>query len=305
MYRTDVPEREEDIPLFFKTMASKVVERQFNKEVSVFKAWRQDTPASLNQAFNEDIKHWKGYRFIKQDEERIETEGVLKKHFARLKHIFIHCCAGSSFPYLTSLDFADFAIKSKMPDNIVNLSTLDRTFIAANLKVDAAASTDGSNGLCRFEFLEILVRLANIKYLETKIVKSFTEAAEKLISECVIHNFLPESWQEFRDKELWTIDVNDVLEANLDNLKKIYASYITQVHKSMDLQDCIKLCTVDSPLQISEKDICFAYGMCKMTVVNEEKFKGQYSALQFVEFLEFVGRIAFAKFKNASGDMQS
>ena len=43
--------------------------------------------------------------------------------------------------------------------------------------------------------------------------------------------------------------------------------------------------------------------MSKMTVINEDKFSKQYNQLQFVEFLEFIGRLALAKFKNAGGDM--
>lgn len=56
-----------------------------------------------------------------------------------------------------------------------------------------------------------------------------------MITEFVLQNFVPEPWQEFRDSQLWTIDVNDVFEANLDNIRKIYNSYLTQVHKFMDL----------------------------------------------------------------------
>ena len=50
-------------------MANKVVERAFNKEASVFAKWRSDTGPALTMAFNEDIKLWKGYRFIKQDDD--------------------------------------------------------------------------------------------------------------------------------------------------------------------------------------------------------------------------------------------
>ncbi len=50
-------------------MANKVVERSFNKEMSVFSKWRADTASTLNNAFNEDIKLWKGYRFIKSEDD--------------------------------------------------------------------------------------------------------------------------------------------------------------------------------------------------------------------------------------------
>ena len=52
-----------------KVMANKVIERAFDKEASVFGKWRQDTASSLNSAFAEDIKLWKGYRFIKSDDD--------------------------------------------------------------------------------------------------------------------------------------------------------------------------------------------------------------------------------------------
>ena len=50
-------------------MQSKVVERAFNKDMSVFNKWRVDSPSLLNNAYNEDIKLWKGYRFIKSEED--------------------------------------------------------------------------------------------------------------------------------------------------------------------------------------------------------------------------------------------
>lgn len=137
---------------------------------------------------------------------------MLKRHYSKLRDIFNHLAASSQWPNISSLDFCDFAGKAKIIDNYVNISSVDRTFIAATLKV--VESNAPSNGLRRFEFLEIMVRLANIKFLETKIVKSYAEATEKMLSECVIPSFVPEPWQEFREKELWTMDVKDVFEAN-------------------------------------------------------------------------------------------
>ena len=46
-YKCDVPIRTEELPPFAKQMQSKVVEREFKKESSVFSKWRMDTPASV------------------------------------------------------------------------------------------------------------------------------------------------------------------------------------------------------------------------------------------------------------------
>ena len=259
-------------------MQSKVVERAFNKEMSVFQKWRQDTPKQLSDAYNEDIKLWKGYRFIKDEGDKADTERVLQKYFAELKETFIAIAATSAWPNVGQLDFCDFATKARFLDAAVNISCVDRSFIAANLKV-ADVATAPSNGLKRFEFLEIIVRLANSKYGETKVVKTYAEATEKLITDCVLPYFVPEPWQEFRDKELWTIDVNDLLESNLENLENVYRRFRTPTKQFLDLEDCITLCTRDTNLGISEKDIAFCFGYCQMTVVNEEKHYKQYATL--------------------------
>jgi hypothetical protein len=65
---------------------------------------------------------------------------------------------------------------------------------------------------------------------------------------------------------LWTIDVNDILEANLVSLKKIYERYFTSVKKHLILDDVI---SIFSPLEIPEKDLTFCFAMSKMTVTNE------------------------------------
>jgi hypothetical protein len=67
----------------------------------------------------------------------------------------------------------------------------------------------------------------------------------------------------------------------------------------LNLEDCIALCTKDSQLNISEKDLAFCHGMSKMTVINESANYKAYQGMQFVEFLEFVGRIAHIKFKSS------
>ena len=105
-------------------------------------------------------------------------------------------------------------------------------------------------------------------------------------------------WQEFRDKHLYTIEVNGLFEVNLDLLKKIYSSYYSPRKKFMNFEDALKLLMKDSLLNLSEKDATYCYGMSKMTVTkeNDAKYSQQYSELKFLEFLEMIGRVAELKF---------
>lgn len=56
------------------------------------------------------------------------------------------------------------------------------------------------------------------------------------------------SWQSWREQELWTLEVNDVLHANLDSLRHVMEFYISPTHKYMTLKDGINLCTRDTAL---------------------------------------------------------
>ena len=88
-----------------------------------------------------------------------------------------------------------------------------------------------------------------------------------------------EPWQGFRDNELWTIDVNDILEANLENLKKIYANYFSSVKKFITYDDVLSMCTKECDLDIPEKDIQQCFVMSKMAVTNEVINYKQYQIM--------------------------
>jgi len=91
--------------------------------------------------------------------------------------------------------------------------------------------------------------------------------------------------------------VNDILEANLEGLKKVYEYYFEPRKKYMTMADALRLMMHDTPLAMSEKDAKYCYGMCKMTVLQEMDQSWQYKQLQFVELLEMLGRIAEFKFR--------
>lgn len=100
------------------------------------------------------------------------------------------------------------------------MATIDRLFISTNVELEAN-DENPDKALCRYEFLEIMVRLANSKFRETGITKTYAEGLQKLLEENIYPNSKPHDWQEFRDKELWTIEVNDLLDANLEGLRKV------------------------------------------------------------------------------------
>ena len=85
------------------------------------------------------------------------------------------------------MEFCDAVIKWKMIDQNLTTQGTDGAFVATNYDGESLEGND-ENSLCRYEFLEILVRLAKIKYLDKNICLTHVEATKRLIEECIIPN---------------------------------------------------------------------------------------------------------------------
>jgi hypothetical protein len=79
----------------------------------------------------------------------------------------------SNFPTIGMVDFTQFCEKAEIFDKVINVSTIDRLFIASNYEVEKN-DDNPDRELCRFEFMEILLRIANAKYRETGICKTYS-----------------------------------------------------------------------------------------------------------------------------------
>lgn len=184
----------------------------------------------------------------------------------------------------------------------MQLSSVDRTFVAAKaanveLEEKIETTTNSDNSLCRFQFLEIVVRLGKCKYMETGIEKTFSKAAERVIKQNMKKFDETEEWQGFRDDVLWKIPVHDLLEPNIPGLRKVYESFFEPRKRYMNMKDCVDLFTNNTDLLPLDKDVQYCFGMSKMTYATETKNADAfYGNLKFVEFLEMLGRVAKCKY---------
>jgi len=87
-----------------------------------------------------------------------------------IKEIFVNLIAVSSYPCVGLMDYGDFVVKCRIKEDSLgcNQSAIDRTFIAA--KIQKGGSTDSKvengigNAMQRYEFFEVIVRLAQMRY---------------------------------------------------------------------------------------------------------------------------------------------
>lgn len=157
----------------------------------------------------------------------------------------------------------------------------------------------------RWSFLESLIRICKERYIDTNQEKTYAAALTRLICKKMIPNLDQvglEPWQETREDYVWTLDVDDLLRANLDGLQKVYCHFSSK--RKITHDECCKIFTHYLPTPLPLAQAKFAYGMSKMSVAEEMRptdYKG-YLHMEFVEFLEMVCRVALLKFKGSDLD---
>lgn len=115
-----------------------------------------------------------------------------------------------------------FCERAGILDKKLNSAAVQTYFKASNFE-EVEQENNDDNALCRFEFMEILVRCAKGKYLDNSKDKSLYNAVKRLIEDKILdttNTMVP--WHRFRLEQLWTNEVNDLLEVNLGALRILF-----------------------------------------------------------------------------------
>ena len=83
------------------------------------------------------------------------------------------------------LDFSNLANTLKLLDKNLNTATIDRLFIATNVEL-VAMDDNPDKELCRFELLEILVRMSGAKYKDHGITSTYSEGLKKILEDYIV-----------------------------------------------------------------------------------------------------------------------
>lgn len=258
----------------------------------------------------DDFKHWKLEKIVKVPSEQDSIKAVFSKHYKQLKEIYLQACCQYRPPNINYTDFLNFLSIANVTDSVITPGTIGVYFREVNFGAEEMEENDNRT-LCRFEFMEILVRIAKGKYVEHGRMTNLAEAFEKLL----IEHILPMSeklvpWQAFRDNHMWNLPVNDLLMINMRKQKKLYQA-IAELkefkHRYNRTRENFRVATIDQILaflsntlpNVLDKHYLKCFHLSKMTRIqpmleSEESF----TFLKWVEFLEFVPRLAHFMFKS-------
>ena len=263
---------------------------------------------------------------------------AMRKYYDELEGAYKYYSVFGSGDELTMQfnEFSEFAEQCDLPDQhskYCKRAHVDTLFKAANFTEKAEdkeaelvnkLNDDGS--LTRFEFIEIIVRLADAKYVKSEECGSLAEAIETLFVTKILPNVAPEALldtNEFREKRLYAEEVDDVYRGVRDEeakfkdgfrtykngsqwkaLEYLYEGYDTPVggktmtsRKHMTFELWIELMmtldlVLDDGNELSLREVRLAFVYAQMRVVREFVDDEKFCTLNFTDWLEALARVA-------------
>jgi hypothetical protein len=193
----------------------------------------------------------------------------------------------------------DLPWKSGNPDGSCTLRDVDMIFVS-NCMTGQKGEINNKRTLLRFQFLDCIVAMACIKYLNSGICKSISLAIDMFIGNNIGRLASKRNDSRFIDVILPSKPIDMVLKFHLGGLKQSFAKISTPSDfnsnvRTVSLSKWIKLCDI-SDINMGERSYKHCFIFSKMQGILD-LFNPAYcpKELQFVEFVEAIARIAYMK----------
>eukprot|EP00929_Paragymnodinium_shiwhaense_P070513 TRINITY_DN35703_c0_g1_i1.p1 TRINITY_DN35703_c0_g1~~TRINITY_DN35703_c0_g1_i1.p1 ORF type:complete len:1091 (+),score=258.84 TRINITY_DN35703_c0_g1_i1:94-3366(+) len=275
---------------------------------SFFKDFRRESPELLKRCMQLDMSRAKLKRLV-PDSEAEALQAVLQKHYRRFNALYRHLSAfgldGTTNTFGVSQGTSsDILTAAGILDDVTRLSDADRLFIASRvlpheLKDELAVRNDKC--LVRFQILELIVRVAQQRFVQTGQMQSITEAVTRVLESLSEGGGGQSLLRETDDffAAFHTEDVDDVYKANQQLLRQVFDRFSglrtpPGQAKFMSLGEFQSLLDLlgayDSRFQ-SRQSAC-VFRMAMMTQV-EETYSSRFQEMTFLEFQHAIGAVVF------------
>ncbi|CAG9317234.1 unnamed protein product [Blepharisma stoltei] len=268
---------------------------------SLFKNYDFDTENKYMDGFEFDFRHTRIPNFVKKPEDLEAVKEYLKKIYKDLRETyrFLSAGSGSEIFSITSNSLLDFLNQASVFDDHFSISDLGVLWNSVNSQTNKDQIYNSGNGLCRYEFIEIIARIANDKYVKHKIVSNAAEGIEKLTNDHLLPIITLYDTNKWRLEKYVCEDVDLVLKAYKPILDAVYKRYsgkkaLPGQKPFMSLEEFRALCN-DANLQSStfaarEVDVCYSQSM--MTQIDD-LYQKRHLEMSFIEYIEAVSRAAY------------
>ncbi|CDW85738.1 UNKNOWN [Stylonychia lemnae] len=269
-------------------------------ENSIFRNYKADTDEIVKQCFEFD---WGCIRKPKFDdaEEEFRVKQELYHGYKLIKNLYRPYSALGKIGNIFAIGLNTYTdIMREVLDLVdqehLKLNDTDMFFIIVNsIK---KGEINPANGLVRYQFLEIMMRVALKKYHSSGFCKTQSEAVAKLIDKnfMPIQNSILYQNHGWRTQRYWNEGCDNALKAFRPLLEWIYHKF-GGTHKKPgektfmtvdEFENFINVANLCNDL-LFQRDICVCFNLAMMTQVNEIS-KDRHLRASFIEFLEALAR---------------
>eukprot|EP00746_Dinoflagellata_sp_MGD_P144753 gnl/MRDRNA2_/MRDRNA2_77453_c0_seq1.p1 gnl/MRDRNA2_/MRDRNA2_77453_c0~~gnl/MRDRNA2_/MRDRNA2_77453_c0_seq1.p1 ORF type:complete len:943 (+),score=154.45 gnl/MRDRNA2_/MRDRNA2_77453_c0_seq1:205-2829(+) len=290
----------------------RVTEREFQakkqrvRTKSLFSPFRLDSDELIEECLETDWALLKMDRVIRNEKERPTTKMVCKRFYGRIvvlyKYLSSFSVTGESPFGVSSLDCSDVLQRAGLVDADLKMADVDRLVIASRFtskELQSRLLVRNDKTLVRYQFLEFLLRIAELKFVQTGKTKYIAEAFEWLMDafEVVFRERMDAMSAFFA--ALHTDEADDVCKEQLEMLQAIYQRFsgllalpgqkpFMSLKEFEQLLDRAQLFT--GSFQQRKATIAFRMGL---QTQPDEYFACRFQEMSLLEFLHALGAVAF------------
>ena len=276
-----------------------IARKEWTISESIFKDYKLDNADLLGRCFEYDWARCKVPKLIKDIGQQQKVQNILSSRYQVLKEIYKYYSSISPAGEIWSIGqlvFTDFCNEANLLDSTFRLADIDFHLKGA-LYQEVRNPRSPPNSLVRFQFMEILVRIALDKYFKTGICETQAQAVEYLMEKHIVQRLGHVSANTWRIGRYLFGSVEKALKSQMGLLKAIYGQYSNRKVKPgqkgfMSLEEFTEIVMKAEVLndKFTAREIGVAFNLAMMTQVQELDTDRQYQMV-FIEFLEAISRV--------------
>lgn len=215
--RVIVGKRYEDMEKVHVAKDGDEEEEVFIKDRSVFRDFKEDTQGHLMKSFESDMWYSRINKTVKKGPDQLneynEIKTFLLDHYVRILNIFTYYSGASLYPNISLNDLTSFAKRCKIVLAEDGLTDFDLLVVATAVSHHQWVNS-ATLDLTRYEFIEIIVRMANFYYKDKGLVKTTSQGIEKMLNDHIYPNAKQMDGEHFRRYQCYNVRTNEILKKN-------------------------------------------------------------------------------------------
>ena len=292
--------RENGLKYFSPSLELVRVEWKF--EGSVFRDYEVPDDLSLGDCFEYDWKMSKLTTMVKIPLQQTQLFELLRAAYKQVYYCYKHLSALSGYDvFAIGVNVLNEHLQLwKVFDGLYRISDLGVNWSACAVSKDKKQGLGAGNCIVRFQFVEILVRIASDRFVRNRICGNVVDATRKFLEE----TFTPLT-QEYLVANTWRStfyfceEIDLVFRAHREILDSVYKKYsgsktLPGQKPFMSLEEFHLFCS-DTKLEnekLTSREIDLSF-VQSMVVQVDEINKKRHLEMSFVEFLEGFARCCF------------